>query len=243
MDELDGADVDAARRLADDEHVGIALHLAGEHDLLLVAAGEIGGLQPRVGRADVELLHLRRAASATIASTVEEAARARSADRRDSRGWSSPTPRRASRARMRWRSSGTWARPRLAQRARDRARWRPIGLAVEHDRAGRRPARCRRSPRAARTGRCRRRRRCRRSRRRGPSKDTSSTRAHAASRRRHGQVPRPRAAAAPGVAGAFSTRSSTRRPTISSASSSRRGLRGLDASPPSRRGASPRPRR
>ena len=45
VDELDGADVDAARRLADDQHVGIALHLAGEDDLLLVAAGEVGGLE------------------------------------------------------------------------------------------------------------------------------------------------------------------------------------------------------
>ena len=58
VDELDGADVDAARRLADDQHVRVPLHLAGEHDLLLVAAGEIGGLQPLVGRPDVELLDL-----------------------------------------------------------------------------------------------------------------------------------------------------------------------------------------
>ena len=49
VDELDGADVDAARRLADDQHFGIALHLAGEDDLLLVAAGEVGGLELVVG--------------------------------------------------------------------------------------------------------------------------------------------------------------------------------------------------
>ena len=58
VDELDGADIDAARRLADDQHVGIALHLAGQNDLLLVAAGEIGGLEIDIGRADVELLDM-----------------------------------------------------------------------------------------------------------------------------------------------------------------------------------------
>ena len=53
VDELDGADIDAARRLADDQHARVLLHLARQHDLLLVAAGEIGGLQPRIGRPDV----------------------------------------------------------------------------------------------------------------------------------------------------------------------------------------------
>ena len=38
VDELDGADIDAARRLADDQDAWILLEFAGEHDLLLVAA-------------------------------------------------------------------------------------------------------------------------------------------------------------------------------------------------------------
>ena len=38
MDELDGADIDAAGRLADDEEIGIALEFARQHDLLLIAA-------------------------------------------------------------------------------------------------------------------------------------------------------------------------------------------------------------
>ena len=60
VDELDGADVDAAGRLADQQHLGVALHLAGDDDLLLVAAGEVGGLQVAGRRADVEALDARR---------------------------------------------------------------------------------------------------------------------------------------------------------------------------------------
>ncbi len=41
MDELNGTDIDTARRLADQKNIGITLHLAGENDLLLIAAGEI----------------------------------------------------------------------------------------------------------------------------------------------------------------------------------------------------------
>ena len=77
---------------------------------------------------------------------------------------------------------------------------------------------CRRAPPGARSGRCRRRPRCRRSRPRAPPSDTPSQRAHAAGvddrqvvdleHRRAG----PRAPASPRA-------SSTRRPTISSASS------------------------
>ena len=55
--------------------------------------------------------------------------------------------------------------------------------------------------------------------------------------RRRGRGPRTSSTTGPGVAGVFSTRSSTRRPTISSASSAGRGLGGDEASPPSRRGA------
>jgi hypothetical protein len=38
--------------------LGIALDLARQHDLLLIAAGEIGGLQQRRARPDVEGFHL-----------------------------------------------------------------------------------------------------------------------------------------------------------------------------------------
>src|SRR5215218_3120752 len=48
MDELDGADVDAAGRLPDEQKLGIALDLAREHDLLRVAAGEARRLELRL---------------------------------------------------------------------------------------------------------------------------------------------------------------------------------------------------
>ncbi len=57
VDELDGADVDAARRLADQQDARAGVDLARQHDLLLVAAGEAARAQPRVGRADVEAPH------------------------------------------------------------------------------------------------------------------------------------------------------------------------------------------
>ena len=58
MDELDRADVEPAGGLADEQHVRIAVELAGNDDLLLVAAGECGAAQQRIGRAHVELVHL-----------------------------------------------------------------------------------------------------------------------------------------------------------------------------------------
>ena len=67
VDELDGADVDAAGGLADEQHVRVALHLAGEHDLLLVAAGEVGGLEVAGRRADVEALDADSRARSRIA--------------------------------------------------------------------------------------------------------------------------------------------------------------------------------
>ena len=57
MDEFDGADIDAAGRLTDQEHVRAAAHLAADHDLLLVAAGEMRRAQPGQRRAHVEILH------------------------------------------------------------------------------------------------------------------------------------------------------------------------------------------
>ncbi len=58
MDEFDGADVDAAGRLANDQDVGITLHLASQNDLLLIATREIGGLEIGIGRTDVELFDM-----------------------------------------------------------------------------------------------------------------------------------------------------------------------------------------
>ena len=46
VDELDAADVEAARRLVEDEQPQVAVELAGDDDLLLVAAGQRAGESP-----------------------------------------------------------------------------------------------------------------------------------------------------------------------------------------------------
>src|SRR5690606_406390 len=56
VDELDRADIDAASRLPDQEHRRIALDLAGEYHLLLIASGKVCGLQQAVRGADVVFL-------------------------------------------------------------------------------------------------------------------------------------------------------------------------------------------
>ena len=61
MDEFDGADIDAARRLADQQHLGLARHLARQHQLLLVAAGEARRAQAGRARPHVEAFHQRGA--------------------------------------------------------------------------------------------------------------------------------------------------------------------------------------
>ena len=43
VDVLDGTDVDAARGLVDQQHRGVVRHLAADHELLQVAAGEGAG--------------------------------------------------------------------------------------------------------------------------------------------------------------------------------------------------------
>ena len=50
--------IDAARRLADQKNIRVALDLAGHDNLLLIAAGKAFGLRPGVGRAHVEFDHL-----------------------------------------------------------------------------------------------------------------------------------------------------------------------------------------
>jgi hypothetical protein len=57
VDEFDRADVDASRGLADQQHARATLDLAGQHDFLLVAAGEFRRFEARRGRADVVGLH------------------------------------------------------------------------------------------------------------------------------------------------------------------------------------------
>ena len=54
--ELDRADVEAPRRLRGDQHLRVAVDLAGEDDLLLVAAGEAARAGLRPAAAHVELL-------------------------------------------------------------------------------------------------------------------------------------------------------------------------------------------
>ena len=51
-----GADIDAARRLVDDQHAGPQRQPARQHHLLLVAAGEVADDLVRRGHADVEEL-------------------------------------------------------------------------------------------------------------------------------------------------------------------------------------------
>ena len=63
MDELDAADVEAARRLVEDEQAEVAVELAGDDDLLLVAARQRAGRDLRGRRPDVVLRdRLRRRA-------------------------------------------------------------------------------------------------------------------------------------------------------------------------------------
>jgi phosphoenolpyruvate-protein kinase (PTS system EI component) len=49
VDELDRPDVHPPRRLADQQQVRVALDLARDNDLLLVAAREVRGLQRGIG--------------------------------------------------------------------------------------------------------------------------------------------------------------------------------------------------
>ena len=169
--------------------LGLALHLARQHDLLLVAAGEVGESQARVGAA------ARRSRSISVGAVARDApahragSRGRKAGSSDSRGWRSPQAakrRHQAHALAVLRHMGEAAG--RASRAGRSACRRAIGLAAESDEppASARGCRPATSQQLA-TGRCRRRRRCRRSRRRAASKPTSSSSAHAA-RVDHGEV-------------------------------------------------------
>ena len=69
MDELDRADVEAAGGLCGDQHLRVAVDLAGEDHLLLVSAGERARLRLRAASADVEL---RDQASRPFDETIRE---------------------------------------------------------------------------------------------------------------------------------------------------------------------------
>jgi hypothetical protein len=118
---------------------------------------------------------------------------------------------------IRCRSSGTWPCSCRACRPHrpcwlPRSMVSPLIVRCPRWRGG-----CRRAPPAVPTGRCRRRRRCRRSRRRGPEKETSLTTWTPRLSVTSGCRPQARA---PRVRRFLVDRSSTLRPTISSASSS-----------------------
>src|SRR2546423_1798558 len=58
MNEFDGADVDATGRLGGEQHLERAAHLAGDDDLLLVAAGQRTRGEHRIVGPNVERLNL-----------------------------------------------------------------------------------------------------------------------------------------------------------------------------------------
>ena len=145
----------------------IALHLPRQHDLLLVAAGEVCRLQPAVRRADVVLFDLLARIVAHRADVEErpstEAPVAVIAERGVLPFLEAPSP------------GPCGAGPPAHARAPRRAHERRIGMRHHRHRARRRarpgrrsPAGCRPAPPGAPTARCRRPRRCRRSRRRAP---------------------------------------------------------------------------
>ena len=215
MDELDRADVEAARRLGGDEHPRVAGDLAGDDALLLVAARQRRGERLGLAAADVELADQRARARRPCAAAT------------------------ASRA------GSIFARAVLAQRevlGEREVEHEAAAVAVLGDvRDARRrpcrgrPRRCGRGPRRrsspaldapqagdrldrARSGRCRRPRPARRSRPRGRSGRRPARPAGRGRRARGGRGSR--GPARRGSSGALSTRRSTSRPTIRRASDS-----------------------
>ena len=58
VNKLNRADIDTARGLPDQQQIGVALHLSGQNDLLLVAARKAFGRLPAIRRADVKAFDL-----------------------------------------------------------------------------------------------------------------------------------------------------------------------------------------
>ena len=198
----------AARRSAP----RVAGDLAREHDLLLVAARE------RAGRASRARRRARRTRSSSAARPLDQPPRREPAEARVRRlavvvqgevlGEREVEHEPAALAVLGDVADAGVERARARSRAGDVARRR-------RDRPARRPAQPGDRLDQLASGRCRRRRRCRRSRPRAPRTTTPRT-ASSPRSSTHVRDPRPRAAARPACAGAFSTRSSTSRPTISS---------------------------
>ena len=67
-----GPDVDAARRLVDDQHLGPKRQPARQHDFLLVAAGQVDHDLLRARHADVERAADSRSTSFLSAALVNE---------------------------------------------------------------------------------------------------------------------------------------------------------------------------
>ena len=215
VDELDRADVEAARRLRGDEHARVAGDLARDHDLLLVAARQRRRPACRPAAAHVVLLE-QRAARARACGSSEQPAGATSAGVRYSRSARFSASVKSSTRPRRWRSSAMCETP---GGPCPRAPAPVTSSPVDDDRARRR--RPRRPVIASMSSLW-------------PLPSTPASaddlaRAHLEGRRRAPPAGRGRRARArsrtsstgsPGCAGGLSTRSSTSRPTISRASDS-----------------------
>ena len=234
VDELDRPDVDAAGRLADQQHLRVALHLAGDDDLLLVAAGEVGGLEVAGRRADVEALD-RGAREVADRGAVEREGRALEAllalvaeagvlPLGEGHDEAAPVPvlRHVGDARV----AAVVGVGRAAEVER---------LAVEPAPCRWWPGGCRPAPRGARTGRCPPRRRCRGSRRPAASKLTDFSRATPLSS--VSERFSTSSTTGPGFAGALLHPQQHPPPDHQLGELGRAGLGGRRASSPSRRGA------
>ena len=153
VDLLLGADVEAARRVVEDDDARPRVQPLGEHHLLLVAAGEVQAERIDARRADAQPLDPALREPALLAMVDQAGALD------PSRGWRASC----------WRPPrGTAPGPRCAARAgRSRCRDRPHRRARRGAPAGRRPGCARRSAARSRTacgrrprGRSRSRRRC-----------------------------------------------------------------------------------
>ena len=173
VDELDRADVEAARRLGHDQQLQRAGQLAGEDDLLLVAAGQAS---TRGARCD----GVRTSNSSTRSlGVLRGCGRGRGTCRLDERRAVVEVEHEVLGDREARRPGRRAAGPRARSRRPSPSMRVDAGprdvVPVERDRRRTRRARARRAPRSARSGRCPGRRRWRRSRRARTAKLTPST--------------------------------------------------------------------
>ena len=161
VDEFDRPDVEAARRLRDEEQLEVVRELAGDDHLLLVAARQV-----RDRRVDARACGCRSAATSSCAcASIARSCRTR---RRANGAPVVGVQHEVVGDRERGRRRRACCGPRARARRRARCTWRGLRAgdvdAVDLDRARPRAAACRRWLRRARAGRCPRRRRSRRSR-------------------------------------------------------------------------------